>query len=213
MGIAERRAREKEHRRESILLAAKKVFRAKGYISATMEEISREAELSPAALYLYFNNKADIYATLNPKMLTFLCERIERMNTESDLEPVQKVRRMAEVMYDVYRFDPDILINVLRMQASPELGKLPKQMQDRINVKVAQALRAIAKIFAEGIEKGQFPRVAPMALSDIAWGVFTGLVLLESSKAAFNPEKNFLQPTLELALDTFARGLTSEARA
>lgn len=207
MGVAERKAREKRQRREAILEAAKKVFTAKGFHGATMERIAREAELSPATLYLYFKNKAELYATLNLKMLAFLCQRMEQVDNEPGLDHFQKVRRLAEVMYDVYCFDPEILINVLHMQASPELSKLPAEMQVKINAKVAQALRAISKIFADGIEKGHFPRVHPMALSDIAWGVFTGLVLLESSKTAFNRDKDYLKPTLSLAMEMMARAL------
>ncbi len=210
MGVAERRAREKQQRRDEILDAAKKVFSAKGFLGATIEEIAGQAELSPATLYLYFVNKWELYAALNLRMLEFLCERIERVDRESGLTPHQKVRQMAEAMYDVYCFDPVILTSVLRMQASPDLEQIPKEMRAKVNAKVAQALRAFAKIFQKGIEQGDFPPFPPMALSDMVWSVFTGLVLLERSKSTFNPKKDFLKPTLFLAIETIAQGLASQ---
>ena len=76
MGVVERRAREKEQRRVAILDAAKEIFSRKGYQGATMEEIAARAELSPATLYLYFNNKSELYASLNVKMLA--CVKIPR---------------------------------------------------------------------------------------------------------------------------------------
>ena len=56
MGIKERKKREREMRRQQIMVAAKRVFTQKGYEKSTMEDIAREAELSPGTLYLYFEN-------------------------------------------------------------------------------------------------------------------------------------------------------------
>ena len=56
MGIQERKEREKERRRQQIIVAAKRVFSAKGFSKATMEDIAREVELSPGTLYIYFKN-------------------------------------------------------------------------------------------------------------------------------------------------------------
>jgi AcrR family transcriptional regulator len=57
MSVAERRAREKQNRIQGILQAAEKVFFSKGYESATMNEIAREAELGKGTIYLYFKGK------------------------------------------------------------------------------------------------------------------------------------------------------------
>ena len=45
MGIKERKKREREMRRQQIMVAAKRVFSEKGYEKSTMEDIAREAEL------------------------------------------------------------------------------------------------------------------------------------------------------------------------
>jgi AcrR family transcriptional regulator len=57
MGIHERKEREKERRRQQIMVAAKRVFSVNGFSKSTMEDIAREAELSPGTIYLYFKNK------------------------------------------------------------------------------------------------------------------------------------------------------------
>ena len=51
MGIQERKEREKERRRQQIMVAAKRVFSDRGFNKATMEDIAQEAELSPGTLY------------------------------------------------------------------------------------------------------------------------------------------------------------------
>ena len=52
MGIQERKEREKERRRQQIMVAAKRVFSDKGFNKATMEDIAQEAELSPGTAVL-----------------------------------------------------------------------------------------------------------------------------------------------------------------
>jgi TetR/AcrR family transcriptional regulator len=64
MGIAERREREKEQRRVDIIDAAESVFFAKGWQTATMDDVADAAELSKATLYLYFKNKEELYAAI-----------------------------------------------------------------------------------------------------------------------------------------------------
>ena len=65
MGIHERKERERERRRQQIIVAAKRVFIRKGLSKTTMEDIANESELSPGTLYLYFKNKEELYASLS----------------------------------------------------------------------------------------------------------------------------------------------------
>ena len=72
MGVAERRLREKEQRRTSIINAAEKVFFAKGVDSATMDEVAETAELSKGLLYFYFKNKDDLCHAIVHRGLSIL---------------------------------------------------------------------------------------------------------------------------------------------
>ena len=74
MGIAERKEREKEQRRNEIIKAAEKVFFEKGIKGATMDDVADTAELSKGTLYLYFNNKEDLYYAICIKGLSVLNE-------------------------------------------------------------------------------------------------------------------------------------------
>jgi AcrR family transcriptional regulator len=61
MTLAERRQREKDKRRESIINAASRLFFKKGYEKVTMDDIAGEAELGKATLYTYFKDKDSIF--------------------------------------------------------------------------------------------------------------------------------------------------------
>ncbi|MGI3130807.1 TetR/AcrR family transcriptional regulator [Halopseudomonas pachastrellae] len=60
MNSVERREREKQERRESILDSAEQCFFSKGYERTSMDEIAKGAQLSRALLYVYFKDKAAI---------------------------------------------------------------------------------------------------------------------------------------------------------
>ena len=83
MGIQERKERERERRRQQIIVAAKRIFKDKGFGRATMEDIAKEAELSPGTLYLYFKNKEDLYASLSLRILQYLGIRIEHVDRDA----------------------------------------------------------------------------------------------------------------------------------
>lgn len=212
LGIAERRRREKQTqqrvRRDQILDAAKRVFHTRGFSSATVEDIAKEAELSPAALYLYFKNKDDIYVSLNLQLLEYLTGRLEDLCRRDGLPPEAKIAALADLFHDVYEFDPLILINLFHLQASDGLEKLPPDRLSQLNALARKSLHHLAAVFEQGQSEGRFAAHHCTALADIVWIIFTGAVLWEESKRMINPEKNYLKPTLDIAFDIFRKGIT-----
>jgi AcrR family transcriptional regulator len=209
MGIQERKEREKERRRQQIIVAAKRVFSQKGFNKATMEDIAKEAELSPGTLYLYFKNKEELYASLSLRILQYLHIRVEHVNKE-DISPEEKIDALMEAMYDVYDFDPLIIINMFHLQSSETLKNLSPQLLSEIKELSSKSIGAIATIFEGGIEQGIFVAKHPTALADIFWSLFSGVVLWEASKKIIDAEKDYLKPTLNAAFEIFRRGITKK---
>jgi len=207
MGIEERKVREKEQRRKTIVDAAEKVFAAKGFSGATIENIAEAAELSPATLYLYFKNKDELYASLNLKLLKVLIERMENIHNQDNLNPDEKIKALEKALYEVYEHDPLNVINVLRFQSSEALRNLSPELSSQIKDSARKYIRAIGRIFEEGIDKDLFLDRHPIACADIVWGLFAGLVLWEATKKGYDPKKDFLRPTLALATEIIGRGI------
>ena len=208
MGIQERKEREKERRKQQIIVAAKRVFSDKGFNKATMEDIASEAELSPGTLYLYFKNKEELYASLSLRILQYLNIRVQHVNDETNLDPEQKMAALQEAMFDVYDFDPTTIINLFHLQSSETLKNLSPEFLDEINDLSRKSIGGIANIINEGIEKGIFIEEHPNALADIFWSLFSGVILWEASKSILNEQKNYLKNTLESAFKIFQSGIT-----
>ncbi len=207
MGIQERKERERERRRQQIMVAAKRVFTEKGFTKSTMEDIASEAELSPGTLYLYFKNKDELYASLTLRVLQYFNIRLDQLRNDSTLAPRQLLTSLKDVMLDVYEFDPLVLINMFHLQSSETLKNLSPELLDNIKILSQQSLGTIAAIFRNGIEEGAFVDRHPMALSDIVWSTFSGVVLWEESKRIINKDKDYLRQTLEMAFEILERGL------
>ena len=207
MGIHERKERERERRRQQIIVAAKRVFSKKGFTRATMEDIAHEAELSPGTLYLYFKNKDELYASLSLRILHYLLIRLEHLNSDNHLDIEARIAGLKEAMYDVYEFDPMILINMFHLQSSDTLKNLTPKLLSEIKRLSKQSLSEMAKLFEEGVQKGIFIDKHPMAIADTFWALFSGVVLWETSKSIINEDKDYLRETLETAFEIFDSGI------
>ncbi len=208
MGIQERKKRERERRRQQIIVAAKRVFSEKGFSKSTMEDIAREAELSPGTLYLYFKNKDELYASLSLRILQYLNIRLEDVKKEKDIDPRDKIVAIKEALYDVYQFDPMILINMFHLQSSETLKNLSSPLLENITELSRNSLNILAQIFKEDSGKDGFIDNNPTAVADVVWSLFTGVVLWEESKRMIDDEKDFLKQTLDVAFEILARGIT-----
>ena len=207
MGIQERKERERERRRQQIIVATKKVFSEKGFNKATMDDIAGEAELSPGTLYLYFKNKEELYASMSLRILQYLQMRVEHVENDPKLDPEQKLDALMSAMYDVYDFDPLVIINMFHLQSSETLKNLSPVLIDEIKALSRRSIGGFARVFKEGIEKGVFVERHPVALSDSFWALFSGVVLWTNSKRVINKDKDFLKETLDLAFRIFKQGI------
>jgi len=208
MGIQERKQRERERRRQQIIVAAKRVFSERGFSKTTMEDIAREAELSPGTLYLYFKNKDELYASLSLRILQYMNIRLEDVKKEKDSNPEQKIASIKEALYDVYQFDPMILINMFHLQSSETLKNLSSPLLDNISGLSRNSLRILADIFENSSDRNTVLTRQPTAVADIVWSLFTGVVLWEESKRMIDDDKDNLKHTLDIAFEIFARGVS-----
>jgi len=209
MGIKERKEREKERRRQQIIVAAKRVFSEKGYNRSTIEDIAQEAELSPGTLYLYFKNKEELFASLSLRILQYLLIRLKEVKVNTEENAPRKIAMLNNVLLDVYAFDPPALINLFHLQSSETLKNLSPPLLEELNALTRKVIKALTSIFECGIRNGVFQSTySPIVLADILWSIFSGVILWESSKNAINQEKDFLAQTLSNAFEIFERGIS-----
>lgn len=117
MSVANRRKREREERRQSILDAAAVVFESRGYAQATMEQVAAEAELSKGTLYLYFKNKDDLFLALSADLLSEIVDTFHAIGA-GDGSGCEKIRRMLLAYAEQAASHPDHFRSVVMFLAS-----------------------------------------------------------------------------------------------
>jgi len=91
MGVTERRAREKEALRTKILEAASRLFLEEGFESVSIRRIAEQIEYSPATIYLYFKDKAELIDAICEDFFEDLLEAITAA-AERETNPIQALK-------------------------------------------------------------------------------------------------------------------------
>jgi len=162
-GRAEKRAR--------ILEAASRVFACKGFLSATVAEVAREAKVADGTIYLYFRNKDDLLLRLVEARMNALCHAMEEVlaRIEDPLEKLAAFIRFHLKMVEKSPEEAQVLIVELR-QSGPDLkGALAELMRPY--------LAMLQQILEEGIAGGVMRPLDPRAVRHAIFGALDEVAL------------------------------------
>jgi len=95
MSLIARKEIEKIQRRNDILNAAEKLFFSKGYENVSLKDIAKEVKLGRSTLYLYFENKEELFFAVVLRGTRILYKRIndEVKKVKSSFEKLTGFRR------------------------------------------------------------------------------------------------------------------------
>jgi AcrR family transcriptional regulator len=207
MGIQERKERERERRRQQIMVAAKNVFFKKGLIRSTMEDIAREAELSAGTLYLYFKNKDELYASLSLRILRHLIIRIEEVKRQDEKDLKKKLDLLRDALHDVYEFDSLMLVKIFHFQSNETFQNLTTKLQSEIKKLSRETIYTIADVLEDVVDNKELVDISPIILAEMLWAVFSGVVLLEENRKILSNKKGDLKTSLDTAFSLYFQGI------
>ena len=126
-------------RREHILDAAERCIANAGFHRTTMQDICREAEISPGALYVYFASKEALIAGISERDRQEFAERLEVLASAPDF--MQALRLLGEQYFleengKDHRMSIDIGLEATR---NPRVGEIFRRF-DRYIVDSFEAL-------------------------------------------------------------------------
>lgn len=84
MSLVARSELEKEKRRRDILNAAEKLFFSKGYENVSLKDISKEVKFSRSTIYLYFENKEELFFAIVLRGIRIRNEMIKEKVTKEN---------------------------------------------------------------------------------------------------------------------------------
>ena len=206
MGVEERKEREKQARRETIMASAREIFFSKGFNATTMDEIAHNAELSKGALYLYFAGKEELYVSVMSEGLSILFSRAEEALT-LDIPPDQMLRKLGEVHYRYYLDYPEYSRIFFFSEHRNVAKQLPRELIQETMDKGMRYFQLVVGVIQKGIEQGIFAPADPLKAAVAFWGATSGTLLLFEEEANREIINMDVEQLLYYTLDLFIEAL------
>lgn len=199
-----RREREKARQRQEMLEAALLLFTEKGYHNVAMHEIAEKAEFAIGTLYKFFRNKEDLYrALMLEKAEEF--QGVIRKALREHGDEVEKLRNYVRAKAAVF----DAHIPLIRLYFSETLGEsfnLMAGLDAEIRQLHDKSLKDLTAVFAEGIRKKRFQRIAdPYMLAVALDSISTAILFLWIE----SPEHHPYPEDPDTILDMLFKGLVN----
>jgi len=191
---SDRQIKERELRKEQILNAALKVFKANELEKATMDEIAKQADFGKATLYYYFSSKEEIFIEILNRGWKMIWESIEPVIHDSD--------KPKDTFIDALNIIGSLIRN--NQSLFEFLFTVPQKMQSSLteeNPEWKGFQRKMYGVFQglleEGMAKNEFPKMRSDLLMRAIGGLFHGLFFLGNEK------KPMSRQTMEEFITTF----------
>lgn len=177
-----RRLEEKERRYEEILDAAERVFLAKGFEAAKIDDIARKARVSRALVYVYFKDKAEIHLAICLRGLRLLRERFEDASAKQK-RGMDKVAAIGRAYIQFSRDFPVYFASITRFEAHRPDAKREKGSEHEIMLAGIAAHEVTVKALLAGQKDGSVRTLEdPMMMAMILWGFMHGVAQLSHTK-------------------------------
>ncbi|MCX7816654.1 MAG: TetR/AcrR family transcriptional regulator [Syntrophales bacterium] len=213
MGTADRKKREKENKKNTLLKVARKLFLTKGLRSVTIEEIARKAEISKGAIYLLFHSKEEIYTQilLNDveKFHQKVSALIQHEQTASDA-----LVRFAEFYVDFFLQDRELFRILITYMLHTEVMKLSEDMDRKLVSATNRTVNIIEDILNYGISSGEFhSRIDVRTCRNVIWGLLNGIIALHLFTGKESKREEKIRNTVRVGLESILNALRTGSNA
>ena len=165
-----------ETRRQEILDAAFTCFARQGFHQTTMDDICRQAGVSPGAVYHYFGSKEEII-----EVSCEACNTTDMAEVEAALllgETRQVLDALVGLAFSDFKAPNQHLRLTVQVLWWSEALRNPEMLQSLLTKGVESWTALLAKIISAAQEKGEVNRaMAPEAAARVLLAMWQGLVL------------------------------------
>ena len=200
------RRRRKEARPSEILDAAFQEFAASGFAGTRLDDVASRAGITKGTIYLYFQNKEDLFVAALKEMMRPAFEHLESLTAEPSGPAITMLRAHLTFMANRMLDDPR-QTEVFRMLIA-EGPRFP-EVVDRWHAEVLIPMRqAFEAVIAYGIARGEF---RASAVGDLSLLLISPIMLAKSWLGLFGTRHPLdVHAFVETALRVFAHGLLTE---
>ncbi|PKN08984.1 MAG: hypothetical protein CVU70_03725 [Deltaproteobacteria bacterium HGW-Deltaproteobacteria-5] len=190
----ERRKKEKENRKNSILKAARKLFFERGFKSVTVDLIAAKAEVSKGSIYLYFDSKEEIYTQI---LISANIERHKEIENFARQEGTasELLLKYARVYVDFFLENNELFRILMTFMLHAENMNLTEEQNTQLIHTTNENIRTISEILQKGVDTGEFSN---------------GIISLYIYSGAPEKRSERINTTVQESLKVFIKGMKSQ---
>lgn len=166
--------RRKDERPGEILNAALDVFAARGFAAAKLDEVAARAGVSKGTLYLYFENKEELFRSVVRGLLLPNVAMAERRIAEHKGSAAELLRALVTTFGRSIAESKLGAIPKLVIAEAPTFPDLARFYYEEI---IKRGMRAIGGLLQRGAEAGEFRPVTPEQFLPLLMGPLLILVV------------------------------------
>ncbi len=179
MSTTQRRAREKELRRRSILDSARAVFFEDGFNLATVDDVAARAEVSKGTVYLYFESKETILAHLLLEGLDELVAVLEEAYAaERDIAPGERLRRLAMGYLKFFQANPHYFRLIMALDRGRFQQTVPHELYEQVLARSLRGFHWVIRAVEQGINQEVFNVTECRQAAAALWASLNGVLVL-----------------------------------
>ena len=143
---------DKTDKRERILDAAEKLFKLRRFHGITLQEIAQAAKVGKGTIYLYFEDKDDLFFQMVTSGFDELCAVVER-HCASDTPFVDRLRSMCDEVSAFFERRTQ-MFNIIQGEAAWMPGGAKGKLMQRWGKRRKKLIDATVNILRQGVEEG-----------------------------------------------------------
>lgn len=208
MSTTQRRAREKERRRRSILEAAHAVFFESGFQLATVDDVAARAEVSKGTVYLYFESKETLLAHLLLEGLDELVAVLEEAYApERDIAPGERLRRLAMGYLNFFQTNPHYFRLIMAFDRGRFQESVPAEVYEQVLARSLRGFHWAVQAVQHGMDQQVFTAAEPRQTAAALWACLNGVLVLLGHPLRREIIASDLESLYWITFDGMLRGL------
>lgn len=207
MSTAERRARERAHRRQEILDAARQVFFERGFHRPTMDDVAARAEVSKGTIYLYYESKEEILALLLLEGLDLLLDEMETAHDRAASCPEKDLASLARAYLHFSQANPSYFRLIMAFDRGRFEGAISSELHQDVLDRSLRGLNLLAQTIEEGMRDGTFTVDDAWRAAGSTWAAVNGVLVLMAHPLRQRMLRTDLETMFGVTLDLVIRGL------
>lgn len=190
-------------KKQRIMEAAVRLFRARQFHELTLDEVATEADVGKGTIYLYFTDKDDLFFQTAVAGFDEMCERLRASATDG-ASFRDRLVQASETISDFFR-ERRPLFRMILAEGERTLGR-GKSLRQRWSEQRKKMTAIVAGIVMHGVESGEVRGDVP---AEIMAEYLLGMLRTRSWELEDQPAA---RRTLASVVDLFVNGAASAAR-